>query len=120
MGWALTSRFSGVWRERFFGLVAGAVGGLAASVMLVSSVAIPITVVSVYEPGGLDHAAHIPESAHRRKYALPPGYQRQQPIKWFKLGPWQGAIDAILEDDKQGPAKQRHTAESDALHVRYP
>ena len=27
-----------------------------------------------------------------------------------KLGPWVGVIDAILEDDKQRPAKQRHTA----------
>ena len=44
------------------------------------------------------------------QYAVPPGYQRQQPIKRPKLGPWVGAIDAILEDDKQRPAKQRHTA----------
>lgn len=43
-------------------------------------------------------------------YALPPGYQRQQPIKRPKLGPWLGVIDAILEDDKIRPAKQRHTA----------
>ena len=38
------------------------------------------------------------------------GYQRQQPIKRPKLGPWLGVIDAILNDDKQRPAKQRHTA----------
>ena len=44
------------------------------------------------------------------QFAAPPGYQRQQPIKRPKLGPWQGVIDAILEDDKQRPAKQRHTA----------
>jgi transposase len=44
------------------------------------------------------------------QYAVPPGYQRQQPIKRPKLGPWVGVIDAILEDDKQRPAKQRHTA----------
>jgi transposase len=44
------------------------------------------------------------------EYAVPPGYQRQQPIKRPKLGPWVGVIDAILEDDKQRPAKQRHTA----------
>ena len=43
-------------------------------------------------------------------YAVPPGYQRQQPIKRPKLGPWLGVIDAILADDKQRPAKQRHTA----------
>jgi transposase len=44
------------------------------------------------------------------QYAVPPGYQRQQPIKRPKLGPWLGVIDAILEDDKLRPAKQRHTA----------
>ena len=43
-------------------------------------------------------------------YAVPPGYQRQQPIKRPKLGPWLGVIDAILGDDKQKPVKQRHTA----------
>jgi transposase len=43
-------------------------------------------------------------------YAVPPGYQRQQPIKRPKLGPWLGVIDAILADDKQRPVKQRHTA----------
>jgi len=44
------------------------------------------------------------------QFAVPPGYQRQQPIRRPKLGPWLGVIDAILEDDKQRPAKQRHTA----------
>src|ERR1039458_2523483 len=44
------------------------------------------------------------------QYAVPPGYQRQQPIKRPKLGPWLGVIDAILEDDKLRPAKQGHTA----------
>ncbi|MGC2298137.1 MAG: IS21 family transposase [Acidobacteriaceae bacterium] len=44
------------------------------------------------------------------QYAVPPGYQRQQPIKRPKLGPWLGVIDAIAEDDKQRPARQRHTA----------
>ena len=34
-------------------------------------------------------------------YSAPPGYQRQKPVNRPKLGPWQGAIDAILEDDKQ-------------------
>jgi transposase len=43
-------------------------------------------------------------------YAAPPGYQRQQPVKRPKLGPWLGVIDAILNDDKQRPAKRRHTA----------
>ncbi|WP_064742779.1 IS21 family transposase [Edaphobacter aggregans] len=44
------------------------------------------------------------------EYAVPPGYQRQQPIKRPKLGPWLGVIGAILADDKQRPVKQRHTA----------
>jgi len=43
-------------------------------------------------------------------YAVPPGYQRHQPIKRPKLGPWLGVIDAILANDKQRPPKQRHTA----------
>ena len=44
------------------------------------------------------------------RYAVPPGYRRQQPPKRPKLGPWLGVIDAILEDDKKQPKKQRHTA----------
>ena len=44
------------------------------------------------------------------EYSAPPGYQRQKPARRPKLGPWQGVIDAILEDDKQRPRKQRHTA----------
>jgi transposase len=44
------------------------------------------------------------------EYAVPPGYRRQQPIQRPKLGPWLGVIDAILEDDKQRPLKQRHTS----------
>ena len=44
------------------------------------------------------------------EYSVPPGYRRQQPVRRPKLGPWQGVIDAILEDDKQRPPKQQHTA----------
>jgi len=44
------------------------------------------------------------------RYSVPPGYQREQPAKRPRLGPWVGVIDAILEDDRQRPAKQRHTA----------
>jgi transposase len=44
------------------------------------------------------------------RYSVPPGYQRQQPVKRPRLGPWVGVIDAILEEDKTRPAKQRHTA----------
>src|ERR1017187_9085506 len=43
-------------------------------------------------------------------YSIPPGYQRKEPAKRPKLGPWLGVIDAILEEDKTKPAKQRHTA----------
>ena len=43
-------------------------------------------------------------------YSLPPGYRRQQPVRRPKLAAWEGVIDAILEDDKQRPRKQRHTA----------
>jgi transposase len=45
-----------------------------------------------------------------QEYSAPPGYQRQKSVRRPKLGPWQGVIDAILEDDKQRPKKQRHTA----------
>ncbi len=44
------------------------------------------------------------------EFAVPPGYRRQQPVRRPKLGPWAGVIDAILDDDRQRPAKQRHTA----------
>lgn len=44
------------------------------------------------------------------RYAVPPGYQRQQTVKRLKLGPWLGIIDAILQEDKTRPTKQRHTA----------
>jgi transposase len=43
-------------------------------------------------------------------FSVPPGYRREQPVKRPKLGPWIGVIDAILEDDKVRPARQRHTA----------
>ena len=43
-------------------------------------------------------------------YSIPPGYRRKEPPKRPKLGPWVGVIDAILEEDKSKPAKQRHTA----------
>jgi transposase len=43
-------------------------------------------------------------------YSVPPGYQRQLPIRRPKLGPWLGVIDAILKEDKTRPVKQRHTA----------
>jgi len=44
------------------------------------------------------------------EYSVPPGYQRQKPVRRPKLGPWRGVIDAILDDDQGQPRKQRHTA----------
>ena len=54
-------------------------------------------------------------------YSMPPGYRRKEPPKRPKLGPWVGVIDAILEEDKQRPAKQRHTAKRifDRLQAEY-
>jgi hypothetical protein len=40
------------------------------------------------------------------QYAVQPGYQRQQPIKRLKPGPWLGVIDAILDGNKQRPTDQ--------------
>ena len=44
------------------------------------------------------------------EYSLPPGYRRQKPVRRPKLSAWQGVIDAILQEDKHRPKKQRHTA----------
>ena len=44
------------------------------------------------------------------QYSTPPGYRRQQPAKRPKLDPWVGVIDAILQEDRERPRKQRHTA----------
>ena len=44
------------------------------------------------------------------EYSLPPGYRRQKPVWRPKLAAWQGVIDAMLEEDKQRPSKQLHTA----------
>ena len=55
------------------------------------------------------------------RYSVPPGYRRERPIKRPKLGPWIGVIDAILEEDKSNPVKQRHTAKRifDRLRQEY-
>ena len=39
------------------------------------------------------------------RYAVPPGYRRQQPVRRPKLDAWVGTIDQILEDDKNAPRK---------------
>jgi transposase len=44
------------------------------------------------------------------RYAVPPGYRRQQVVRRPKLDAWTGTIDQILEDDKAEGRKQRHTA----------
>jgi len=44
------------------------------------------------------------------RYAVPPGYRRQQPARRPKLDAWVATIDQILEEDKKRGKKQRHTA----------
>jgi len=44
------------------------------------------------------------------RYARPPGYRLAHPRAKTKLGPFLGIINQILEDDRQAPVKQRHTA----------
>ncbi len=43
-------------------------------------------------------------------FSVPPGHRRQQAVKRPKPDPWAGVTDAILEDDKQRPVRQRHAA----------
>jgi hypothetical protein len=43
-------------------------------------------------------------------FSEPPGYRREQPATRPKLDGFVGVIDAILEEDKTRPDKQRHTA----------
>ncbi len=38
-------------------------------------------------------------SARLLPYSVPPGYQRTQPARKPKLGPWVGIIDAILREE---------------------
>ena len=40
----------------------------------------------------------------------PPGYRQQIARPKTKFGPYIGVVDAILENDRQAPVKQRHTA----------
>ena len=50
-----------------------------------------------------------------------PGYRRKQPAARPVLGPYIGVIDAIVEQDKRAPRKQRHTAQRifDRLREEY-
>jgi transposase len=43
-------------------------------------------------------------------HSVPPGYRRQQPVTRPKLDPFTAIIDQILEEDRNRPRKQRHTA----------
>jgi len=44
------------------------------------------------------------------RYSRPPGYRRQHPRSQPKLGSFLAIIDQILDNDRQAPVKQRHTA----------
>ena len=44
------------------------------------------------------------------EHADPPGYRQAQPRAKWKIGPFLGVIDEILEGDKKIHRKQRHTA----------
>ena len=44
------------------------------------------------------------------RYAAPPGYRREKPIRRPKLDPYTGIINQILLSDEALPKKQRHTA----------
>src|SRR6478672_225785 len=44
------------------------------------------------------------------RFSLPPGYTRTRPVAKPKLGALLPVIDAIMETDRSGPVKQRHTA----------
>ncbi len=43
-------------------------------------------------------------------FSVPPGYRRRQPPRRPKLAPYIAIIDRILEEDRDRPRKQRHTA----------
>ncbi|MDR3532991.1 MAG: IS21 family transposase [Rhodopila sp.] len=48
--------------------------------------------------------------AKMMRFSIPPGYRRSKPAKRPKLDRFVGIIEAILEEDKLRPAKQRHTS----------
>ena len=53
--------------------------------------------------------------AQTLEYWAAPGYHRQKPVLLPKLGPWQGMIDTILEDDK-GSVQSSSNFRSSLLH----
>jgi hypothetical protein len=44
------------------------------------------------------------------RFSLPPGYTRTAPVAKPKLGALLPVIDTIMDGDRTGPVKQRHTA----------
>ena len=44
------------------------------------------------------------------RFSVPPGYRRSKPPARPKLDGFTGVIDRILEEDRERPRKQRHTA----------
>ncbi len=54
-------------------------------------------------------------------FSVPPGYRRSKPRRRPKLDAFTGIIDRILEDDRVGHRKQRHTAKRifDRLREEY-
>ena len=44
------------------------------------------------------------------RFSVPPGYRRSKPPARAKLDAFTGVIDRILEEDRERPRKQRHTA----------
>mgnify|MGYP002172774161 FL=1 len=55
------------------------------------------------------------------RYRIPPGYRRNKPVRRPKLEAFTGIINQILNDDRERPRKQRHTAQRifDRLHDEY-
>ena len=55
------------------------------------------------------------------RHSVPPGYRREKPRPRPKLDPYVGIIDRILEEDRDRPRKQRHTAKRifDRLQEEY-
>ena len=43
-------------------------------------------------------------------YSAPPGYRRTGPTRLPKLDRYTGVIDSILDENRDGHRKQRHTA----------
>ena len=62
------------------------------------------------EPAGGGPGVRAGAEDGMRENSLPPGYRREKPVRRPRLVDWQGVIDAILQEDKQRPKKQRHSA----------